>query len=71
MTKYNVYGVNSMGSVWFLSDKDGKECSLYDKAPKELRAVFDSVDDAKRKAEELDYNFRFGTTKHFIRKAEN
>ena len=66
MDKWYICGVNSMGSTWYLADKDSKECTLWDGAPKEMRAVYDSREEAENKVKELDEAFKFATTRHSI-----
>ena len=69
MDKYNVYGVNSMGSTWYLADKNSSECSLWSGAPREMRAVFDSLEEAQAKVEELNESYKFASTRHHVCKA--
>jgi hypothetical protein len=57
-----------MDSKWYLWNKKDTTCSLSCKADKINRAFYDNEEDAKKKVEELDYNFRFGSTRHFIEK---
>ena len=67
--QYYVYGVNSMGSTWYLS-KDGKDkCTLYAGADRRLRKVFDTREEAQAAVEHLDYEYRFGSTRHHIQEA--
>lgn len=61
-----ICGVNSMGSTWYLSNKEAKECTLWSGAPKEMRAVYDDKEEAKRKVKELDKAFEFASTRHSI-----
>lgn len=63
---YWVYGVNNMGSTWYLSDPEKKSCTLWTGAPKEMRATFETKEAAKEKAKELDYICRFGSTRHHV-----
>lgn len=70
MSKWYVCGTNSMGSTWYLSNKDARECILWSGAPKEYRATYDNKEEALEKAKELDVNFQFGTTRHRIKKVE-
>lgn len=64
--QYTVYGVNSMGSTWYLSNPKADSCTLWTGAPKEMRATFASREEALEKAKELDEIFRFGSTRHFV-----
>lgn len=64
--KYTVYGVNDMGSTWYLSDKNASRCTLWTGGPKEMRAVFDTKAEAQQKVMELDEIYQFGSTRHFI-----
>ena len=64
--KYWVYGVNSMGSTWYLSKPGAQRCDLWTGAPKELRATFDTKEAAQEECKRLDYIFRFGSTWHFV-----
>lgn len=66
MEKYYVYGINSMGSTWYLSDKNADRCDLWSKAPKSMRATYNSKAEAKEKVKALDKIFEFGTTRHNI-----
>jgi hypothetical protein len=68
MKKYWIYGVNSMGSTWYLQSEDAQSCNLWIGAPEELRATFDTKEAAEAKRAELDRVFRFGSTRHFIKK---
>lgn len=65
---YYVYGINSMGSKWYLGDKSETGCTVWAGAPKECRVVYDSEEEARRKVEELNYNYRHGSTRHYIEK---
>ena len=69
MEKYYVYGVNNMGSTWYLSNKEADGCTLWPGAPKEMRAVYDSKEEAKEKVMQLDELYKFGSTRHYVRKA--
>jgi hypothetical protein len=64
--KYHVYGVNSMGSTWYLSKPGAQRCDLWTGAPKELRATFDTKEAARAECQRLDDVFRFGSTRHFV-----
>jgi hypothetical protein len=66
MEKYFICGINTMGSTWYLSDKNANECNLWSGAPKEMRAIFDNKEEAMKKVKQLDENFRFGTTRHYL-----
>ena len=66
MEKYYVYGVNSMGSTWYLDSKEANKCTLWTGAPKEMRAVYDSKEEAKEKALQLDESHKFGSTRHYV-----
>lgn len=70
MDKYYVYGINSMGSTWYLNNRNANSCTLWSGAPKEMRYIFDNKDDAKEKVKQLDEAFVFGTTRHYICKVE-
>lgn len=63
---YYVYGVNSMGSTWYLSKPGADRCDLWTGAPEEMRAVFDTKAAAREECQRLDHIFRFGSTRHFI-----
>lgn len=69
MEKYYVYGVNNMGSTWYLSNKESDSCTLWTGAPKEMRAVYNSKEEAKEKAAQLDEKYKFGSTRHYVCKA--
>ena len=69
MEKYYVYGVNNMGSTWYLSNKEADSCTLWPGAPKEMRAVYDSKEEAKEKVVQLDELYKFGSTRHYVCKA--
>lgn len=66
--KYYVYGTNSMGSTWYLSDKAADSCTLWDGAPENLRAVYESKEEALQKVAELDDKFKFGSTRHSLQR---
>ena len=68
--KYWIYGVNSMGSTWYLQNPDAKSCTLWTGGPRENRTTFDTREAAEKKRAELDENFRFGSTRHFIMEAK-
>lgn len=68
--KYWVYGVNSMGSTWYLWNRNAERCDLWDGAPKENRAIFDSKSAALEKCQQLDNIFRFGSTRHFVQEVK-
>ncbi len=70
MAKYWIYGVNSMGSTWYLRSKDAQSCQLWTGAPKESRAIFDTREAAEAKRAELDNSFRFGSTRHFLQEVK-
>lgn len=63
---YYICGVNSMGSTWYLSDKGSTSCTLWSGAPKELRAVYDNIQEARDKVKELDEAYIFASTRHHI-----
>lgn len=69
MEKYYVYGVNNMGSTWYLSNKESDSCTLWTGAPKEMRAVYDSKEEAEEKVVQLDELYKFGSTRHYVCKA--
>lgn len=64
--KYWIYGLNSMGSTWYLGSKDAKECTVWTGAPTEMRAVYTDIESARKKVAELDEEFMFGTTRHHV-----
>lgn len=64
--KYWVYGVNSMGSTWYLSQPGEQRCTLWTGAPAELRTTFDTKEAALTECERLDDIFKFGSTRHFV-----
>lgn len=68
VSMYYIYGINSMGSKWYLGDKSERGCTVWTGAPKENRAVYDSEEEARKKVEELDYIYQFGSTRHYIEK---
>lgn len=68
--RYWVYGTNSMGSTWYLSNKDSKECTLWTGAPKEMRAAYDNLEQARAKVKELDEAFKFASTRHSVQSFE-
>ena len=70
MKKYTVYGVNSMGSTWYLCDKNADRCRLWIGAPKEMRTQYDTYEEARKKADELDHAYRFGSTRHHVEEME-
>lgn len=67
---YWVAGVNSMGTTWYLGNKDDKECTVWYGAPKEMRYTFTDLESAKAKVAELDENFKFASTRHHCYKAD-
>lgn len=68
MEKYFVYGVNKFGSTWYLGNKDANQCTLWGRAPKEMRAVYESLEEAKEKAIALNEIYMFGDTRHHVEK---
>jgi hypothetical protein len=69
MAHYYVYGVNDFGSTWYLDHKDASMCTLWSGAPKEMRVVYNSREEAQNKADALNEAYKFGSTRHFIAKA--
>ena len=67
--QYYVYGVNNMDSIWYLSKEGKDKCTLYAGADRRLRKAFDTKEEAQEAVEHLDYQFRFGSTRHYIQEA--
>lgn len=70
MAKFTVCGVNSMGSTWYLGNKDARSCTVWSGAPKENRATYSTYEEAKKKATELDKIYQFGSTRHYVEEVE-
>lgn len=62
---YWVYGINNMGTMWFVDNKLADRATLWAGAPKELRQKF-SKEEAGAMAEKLDKIYEFGSTRHYI-----
>mgnify|MGYP000870037041 CR=1 FL=1 len=60
---YYVYGINSMGSVWYVSTKDTNGAHLWSGASKEMRATY-TKEEAQAEIARLDEIYRFGSTRH-------
>ena len=62
---YWVCGVNSMGSTWYVDNKDVNSATLWIGAPKEMRWKF-SKREALEMKNHLDKVFEFASTRHYI-----
>lgn len=67
---YWVYGVNDMGSTWYVSDKLSDRATLWPGASKDLRQRFSKAE-AVNMAEHLDKIYEFGSTRHHIEPVNN
>ena len=69
-TKYYIYRYDSKGERLYLGGKGADHCGLWAFAPEELRAAFDTKEEAKKKALELDFGFKFAGPVHIVEKAQ-
>ena len=63
--EYWVYGINDMGSTWFVSGAPADRATLWSGAPKECRHKF-SKNEALEMVNHLDKVFEFCSTRHYI-----
>ena len=67
---YWVYGLNNMGTMWFVDNEIAERATLWAGAPKELRLNF-SKEEANAIANKLDKIYEFGSTRHYIMEANS
>jgi hypothetical protein len=62
---YWVYGLNNMGTMWFVDNKNANRATLWAGAPDELRQLF-SKEEAISMVNQLDKASEFGSTRHYV-----
>ena len=67
--KYYVYGINNIGSTWYTSSKGCNAATLWNGAPKEMRATY-TKEEAKAEIARLNDSYRWGSTRHHMESAD-